>query len=70
MKSKVIFLLLIVFHFVPIYAQNAEPDFMRSVGKIYVVVATIASIFIGIVILLFLLERRISKLEKQLNNHE
>ncbi len=70
MKNKIIFLLLMVFHFVPIYAQNAEPDFMRSVGKIYVVVATIASIFIGIVILLFLLERRISKLEKQLNNHE
>ena len=70
MKSKVIFLLLIIFHFAPIYAQNAEPDFMRSVGKIYVVVATIASIFIGIVVLLFLLERRISKLEKQLNNHE
>ena len=54
-----------VFYFVPIYAQNAEPDFMRSVGKIYVVVATIVSIFIGIVVLLFLLERRISKLEKQ-----
>ena len=70
MKNKVIFLLLMVFHFIPIYAQNAEPDFMRSVGKIYVVVATIASIFIGIVVLLFLLERRISKLEKQLNNHE
>ena len=46
-------------------AQAESPDFFRSIGKIYVVVAVIAAIFIGIVIFLIYLERRISKLENQ-----
>ncbi|TNE82066.1 MAG: CcmD family protein [Bacteroidetes bacterium] len=40
---------------------------MRSNGKIYVVVAVLATIFTGLAIFLFLLDRRISKLEKQHN---
>jgi hypothetical protein len=39
-------------------------DFLRNIGKIYSVVAVIAILFIGIVSCLVLLERRISKLEK------
>jgi CcmD family protein len=38
---------------------------MRSNGKIYVVVAVLTAIFIGIVIYLIRLDRKLSKLEKE-----
>lgn len=40
-------------------------DAMRQDGKIYVVVAVLGIVFIGIVGFLIYLERRVSKLEKQ-----
>lgn len=43
-------------------------DFMRSIGKIWVVVAALLIIFVGIVVFLFMLEKRISKLENDLDN--
>lgn len=43
-------------------------DFFASIGKIYVVVAVILLIFIGVVIYLIRLDRKISKLEAELNN--
>jgi CcmD family protein len=43
-------------------------DALRSSGKIYVVVAVMALIFIGIVVYLFTIDRRLSKIEKQ-NQH-
>lgn len=47
-------------------AQAVEmADTMRSSGKIYIVVGVIAIIFIGIVVYLFTLDRRISKMEKR-----
>lgn len=45
-----------------------DPDFMRSRGKIYVVVAVIAAIFIGIVIFLIYLDRRLTNLENQIKD--
>lgn len=45
-------------------------DFMRSMGKMYVVVAVIVAIFIGIVIYLVSLDRKISKLENQIIDNE
>jgi uncharacterized membrane protein YhaH (DUF805 family) len=50
------------------FAQNANPDFMQSIGKIYVVVAVIITIFIGIILFLISLERKIKRLEDQLGN--
>ncbi len=51
------------------YAQDANgvemAEALRSSGKIYVVVASIAVIFIGIVIYLISLDRRLGKLEKE-----
>jgi len=52
----------------PIFAQTQEPDFMRSLGKMYVVIAVIIAIFIGIVIFLIFLDRRLSKLEQNYND--
>lgn len=49
------------------FAQNKYPttsDFMRSNGRIYVVVGVILIILIGLVLYLVRLDRKISKLEK------
>ncbi len=48
------------------FAQDANPevDVMRSNGKIYVVVAVCLTILIGLFIYVFLLDRKISRLEK------
>lgn len=40
-------------------------DSLRASGKIYVVVAVIAIIFLGLIIYLFSLDRRIKKIENQ-----
>jgi len=47
-------------------AQTSNPDFMHSIGKVYVVVAVLAAIFIGIIIFLFYLERKLTRLESQI----
>ena len=52
-------------------AQSAEPpaDFLRSIGKIYVVVAVIVVVFLGLVFYLWSADRRLTKLEKQIEDH-
>ncbi|MES2004780.1 MAG: CcmD family protein [Bacteroidota bacterium] len=53
---------------VTVHAQTAteEPvDFMRSNGKIYVVVAIVITILLGLFFYVFNLDRKISKLEKK-----
>ena len=56
------------------FAQNAvstSPDMaegLRSSGKIYVVVLVLATIFAGIIAFLIYLERRLSRLERDLKN--
>ena len=49
---------------------QADTDFMRSMGKMYVVVTVIVAIFIGIVIYLVSLDRKISKLENQIIDND
>ncbi len=54
----------------PVTAQQAEPsDFMRSNGKIYVVVAVVVIIVVGLFIYLVSLDRKITKLEKNNDKH-
>jgi hypothetical protein len=51
------------------YGQTAEPemaDAMRSEGKIYVVVAILSVILIGVVVYLFAIDRKLDALEKKL----
>jgi multisubunit Na+/H+ antiporter MnhB subunit len=54
-----------------VFSQENQPvdmaDTMRSNGKIYVVVAVIVTLFLGIVLYLISLDRKISKLEKETN---
>ena len=55
---------------IPVWSQEADPDFMRSMGKMYVVVVVIAAIFLGLIAFLFVIERRLTKLENQIKEHE
>ena len=59
--------ILFIFAMLSSFAQeNVEmAEELRSSGKIYVVVAVIVVIFLGIATYLFYLERRLSKLEKE-----
>ena len=55
---------------IPAFAQNPAEiemaDQLRADGKIYVVVAVLTVMLIGIFIFLFLLDRKMSRLEKEL----
>jgi hypothetical protein len=55
-----------------VFAQDSKEikmaDTMRSNGKIYVVVAVVITIFTGIICYLIRLDRKISKLEKNINS--
>ena len=51
------------------FAQSVEmADAMRENGKIYVVVGVLSIIFTGIVIFLITIDRKVSKLEKEINS--
>jgi CcmD family protein len=52
------------------FAQGSGSDFFRNIGKIYVVVAVVAATFIGIVIFLIYLERKINKIENEISSHK
>lgn len=71
--KKYIFALTILQFLVSISAaaQNTGGgDFLRSIGKIYVVVAVIVAVFIGIVVFLIYLDRRLTKLEDQIKEQD
>jgi len=54
---------------IPAFAQNPAEvemaDQLRADGKIYVVVAVLSIILVGMLVFLFLLDRKIGRLEKQ-----
>jgi CcmD family protein len=52
-----------------LFAQGNR-DFMRETGKINVVVGVVLLIFIGIAWYLFRLDRKLTKLEHQLNSNK
>ncbi|HLF65461.1 MAG TPA: CcmD family protein [Saprospiraceae bacterium] len=52
----------------PSFSQVPIDDFMRSTGKIYVVAAVLAVIFLVIIGYLISLDRKIHNLEKKLPN--
>jgi CcmD family protein len=68
MKRSIILILLLL-NFVTAFAQDPQSvemaDTLRSSGKIYVVIATIVIIFIGLAIYLFAIDRRLKKIEKE-----
>ncbi|WP_026899111.1 CcmD family protein [Daejeonella oryzae] len=68
MKKSVFLFLTIIVLAQTVLAQNSGAvemaDTMRDSGKIYVVVAVISIIFIGIVAYLFSIDKRVKKVEK------
>ena len=63
-STFILFLLAIPFN--AVYANNENPDFMRSMGKMYAVVAVIIVTFIGIAVFLAILDKKISNIERQI----
>lgn len=64
---RFLFLVCVILYNTAAIAQDAKPemaDMMRSNGKIYVVVAVCLTILIGLFIYVFLIDRKISRLEK------
>jgi len=51
------------------FAAETDDIFFRS-GKIYIVIGVIAIIFIGIILFLVSLERKVKRLENQININE
>jgi len=49
---------------------QAAPDFIRSIGKIYVVVAVIVLVLLGLFAYLYFVDRRLTKLEDQIQDDE
>ena len=67
--KKLIFILFLLFSGIAVFAQ-ADPsvemaDTFRSSGKIYVVIATIAIVFVGLAIYLFSIDSRLKKIERE-----
>lgn len=70
---KILMLLIAAFAGMPaLLAQSQVPmaDGLRAEGKIYVVVAIILVIFIGIIVYLASLDKKIKKLEDQLKERK
>jgi len=71
MKHRISWLLyLLLFSTTNLAAQEGPVhDFMRSTGKIYVVVAVILVGFIGLICFMFYMDKKLTKLEDQIKNH-
>ena len=64
-----ILILFLTLH-LPLVQAQGNRDFMRETGKINVVVGVILLIFLGIVLYLVRLERKLTRLEHQLNDEK
>jgi CcmD family protein len=71
LKKATLFVALSIFS-VGAFAQQNQPiemaDGLNQSGKIYVVVVVLSIVFIGITTYLIILDRKISKLEKEIKN--
>lgn len=65
-KRTILFILGLVLN-LQAFAQGEQVDFMRSIGKIYVVVAVIIVILLGLFYYLFRMDKNLTKLENQIN---
>lgn len=67
---KLILVILPAFGLVPAFAQNqvAMADDLRAEGKIYVVVIMILVVLAGLIFYLFLMDKKVKKLEKLLSH--
>lgn len=67
--GKFISLVVLLLSYTASMAQDAEmADTMRSEGKIYVVVLMICLVLGGMILYLFMLDRKLTRMEKQLRD--
>ena len=63
--------ILALLHFSVLAQQEVEmADTLRSEGKIYVVVAIMLVIFVGLIGYLFLMDRKVTRLEKKISQRD
>lgn len=66
--KKLLVLIAFILSNLAVFAQSASgpemADAFRSSGKIYVVVAIVVIIFVGLAVYLFSIDRRLKKIEK------
>lgn len=67
--TTTILLLLLTTSFVIAQGETPPADFMRSLGKLYVVVGVIVLVFLGLAFYLWSLDRRLGDLENQIDDH-
>ena len=68
LKKVILFVLLLISNLA--FGQQIEmADKMRESGKIYVVIAVLVTVFVGIVVYLLAQEKRIKKIEKELGEN-
>ena len=68
MHKRSTFLVTLLLIVQSVQAQDAAPDFMRSVGKIYVVAAVTLIILVALFAYMVILDRKISRIEKRHKN--
>ena len=69
MKIRTLFTLLLLLIGFPAMCQEANlVDSFYASGKVYVVVAVLATVLIGIVIYLVMMERKLKRIEKELKD--
>ncbi|NBU35494.1 MAG: CcmD family protein [Bacteroidetes bacterium] len=68
MLRYALFMFISIFCTFSLSAANA--DFMRSIGKIYVVVGVMLLLFLGIVFYLIQIDRRLTNFENQIKSDE
>ena len=61
-----------LFGIAPVYGQNQVEmaDSFRADGKIYVVVAIILIVLAGLIVYLFLMDKKVKKLEKMVSDRK
>lgn len=72
MKYKIATITILIFYLTTfqLYGQSSFDQMMLSNGKLYTVVGVLVIIFIGIVIYMINTDRKIRRLEDQINSNE
>jgi CcmD family protein len=70
LKYPLLLLAIILFPALTLAQEIEMADVMRSNGKIYVVVAVVAVVLIGLLVYVALLDRKVSRIENELNNKQ
>jgi CcmD family protein len=67
--KKMLLVITFILSYITVFAQDSSSPEMANVfrtsGKIYVVVAIVVIIFVGLAIYLFSIDRRLKKIEKE-----